>query len=144
MNLEELKDFLPGNIQEAAEIIGYPATLKLVEKLGGITFPFSKGVGAFGKTRIALLVQAIGKDHADKLMSHFGGEDFYIPRCAEALREHRNRQFLSAFDDMKNAGESASMSLTILCPQFGFSDRFAWELLSKYNRTDANKQDTLF
>lgn len=144
MNLEDLKDLLPKNILEIADIIGYPATLKLVDRLGGVTFPFSKGVSKLGKARVDILVNTLGKDDANKLMAHFGGEDFYVPRCASALLECRNRKFIAEFDELKTSGDSALMALTRLCPQYGITDRFAWTLLSKYNRTQNAKQDSLF
>lgn len=144
MDLEQVKDLLPETIQQIAELIGYPATICLVKHLGGTTFPISKGLRTVGNVRYDLLEKTIGTENSDKLAGVFGGEDFYIPRCAEALRELRNRQFVSEFDTLKNEGTSALMALTTLCPKFGFSDRLAWELLERYGRTQTSSQSSLF
>ena len=144
MNLEDLKALLPESILEIAEIIGYPATLKLVEALGGVSFPFSKGVSVLGKARVDMLIQAVGQEAADKLMAHFGGEDLFIPRCAVAFREARNQRFIAELNDLRSTGTSVLMALSMLCPRYGFTDRFAWDLLNKRNGAQSVKQDSLF
>lgn len=144
MNLEQVAELLPESVQQIAELIGYPATVRLLEAFGGTTFPVSKGLRALGATRTALLRQAVGEDNAALLAKNFGGEVLYLPRCDRALRELRNRRFLEEFDALRCQGTSSLMVMTELCPKYGFSDRFAWGLLAEQKNATANQQNSLF
>lgn len=144
MNLEQVAELLPESVQQIAELIGYPATVRLLEAFGGTTFPVGKGLRALGATRSSLLRQAVGEDNAALLAKNFGGEVLYLPRCDRALCELRNRRFLEEFDALRCQGTSSLMVMTELCPKYGFSDRFAWGLLAEQKNTIANQQNSLF
>lgn len=144
MDLEQVHALLPESVQQIAELIGYPATARLLETLGGTTFPIGKGLRAMGTTRATLLKQTVGDDNARLLVTHFGGEVLYLPRCDRALRELRNRAFLDEFTQLRDDGISSLMVMTRLCPKYGFSDRFGWGLLSKYKHFNSTNQHSLF
>ncbi|MCQ4171722.1 MULTISPECIES: Mor transcription activator family protein [Hafniaceae] len=144
MDLEQVKALLPESVQQIADLIGYPATARLLDVLGGTTFPVGKGLRAMGATRAALLKQTVGEDNAALLVKHFGGEVLYLPRCDRALRELRNRSFLDEFNQLRDNGISSLMVMTQLCPKYGFSDRFAWGLLSTQKHNAELQQDSLF
>ncbi|ENP0655893.1 Mor transcription activator family protein [Serratia marcescens] len=144
MELEQVKKLLPESVLQIAELIGYPATQRLLELFGGTTFPVGKGLRALGATRASMLREAIGADNARLLVKHFGGEVLYLPRCDRALRELRNRSFLQEFTELRDSGVSSLMVMTRLCPKYGFSDRFAWGLLAENKANTSSQQDSLF
>ncbi|EPY3064535.1 Mor transcription activator family protein [Shigella sonnei] len=144
MDIEQVKNLLPESVQQIADLIGYPATARLLDVLGGTTFPVGKGLRAMGAARAALLKQTVGEDNARLLVKNFGGEALYLPRCDRALRELRNRAFLNEFHQLRDDGVSSLMVMTQLCPKYGFSDRFAWGLLSKHKNFSNNNQHCLF
>lgn len=134
MNLEQVSDFLPESVVQIVHLIGYPATACLLKAFGGTTFPIGKGLRYMGSARAALLRETIGEENTRLLIKHFNGDVLYLPRCDQALRELRNRRFLSEFEDVTKSGTSALMTMTILCPKYGFSDRFGWQLLAQKNQ----------
>jgi hypothetical protein len=144
MDIEQVKALLPESVQQIAELIGYPATVRLLDKLGGTTFPIGKGLRALGAARATLLRETIGDVNAQLLVKHFGGEVLYLPRCDRALRELRNRSFLTEFAQLRDSGVSSLMVMTQLCPKYGFSDRFAWGLVSGSKATILITQQDLF
>ena len=144
MNLEELQDLLPQTVQQIAALIGYPSTMALIEKLGGTTFPIGKGIHSLGSNRLNMLRQAIGSDNTNKLIADFGGDLLYIPRCAEAMREWRNRKLVERFDELTEQGLSSLMALSQICPEFGLSDRHVWNILGMHGRTSSSQQGSLF
>ncbi|PHM22553.1 Mor transcription activator family protein [Xenorhabdus ehlersii] len=143
--LEHIQPLLPESLRHIASLIGYPATLKLIDVFGGTTFPFGRGKHPRGQHRQAMLVAAIGEEAAACLSQHFAGTELYIPNAAAAMREWRNQRFLSEFNQLLNEGNSALMAISKLCPIFGFSDRHAWSLLSRYKHSGTlNHQCDLF
>ncbi len=144
-SLEQVQQLLPESLRHIATLIGYPATLKLIETFGGTTFPFGQGKHPRGHYRQTMLANAIGENAAACLSQHFAGTEVYIPNAAAAMREWRNQRFLSAFNQLLNEGHSALMAISKLCPIFGFSDRHAWSLLSRYKHSGTlNHQCDLF
>ena len=143
MELERVKSLLPESVRQIADLIGYPATEKLLQAFGGTTFPVGKGMRAMGASRAELLRQTVGDDNALLLAKNFGGEVLYLPRCDRALRELRNRAFITEFNSMRCGGLSSLRVMTELCPKYGFSDRFAWRLLSQ-DKTVILQQNELF
>lgn len=144
MDIEQVKALLPESVQQIAELIGYPATTRLLDKLGGTTFPIGKGLRALGSVRATLLRETIGEENAQLLVKHFGGEVLYLPRCDRALRELRNRAFLAEFSKLRDSGVSSLMVMTQLCPKYGFSDRFAWGLVGGSEVITVITQQDLF
>ncbi|MFZ7016490.1 Mor transcription activator family protein [Klebsiella pneumoniae] len=86
----------------------------------------------------------MGDHNAQLLFKNFGGFPLYLPRCETALRELRNQRFLAEFDTVRQEGTSSLMAMTLLCPRYGFSDRFGWELLSKRKKSLSTRQQSLF
>ncbi|HHR0983587.1 TPA: Mor transcription activator family protein [Klebsiella oxytoca] len=144
MNLQQVTELLPPAVIQIADLIGFPATEQLLSAFGGTTFPVGKGLRALGANRAALLRDTIGDHNTQLLIKNFGGEVLYLPRCDRALRELRNRRFLAEFDTIRQDGTSSLMAMTLLCPRYGFSDRFGWELLSKRRQDLSTRQQALF
>lgn len=145
MNLDQVTELLPQAVIQIADLIGFPATEQLLTAFGGTTFPIGKGLRALGATRAALLRDTIGDDKTQLLLKTFGGEVLYLPRCDRALRELRNRRFLAEFAEVRHHGQSSLMAMTLLCPKYGFSDRFGWQLLAAQREHESHSnQHELF
>ncbi|MFJ5428557.1 Mor transcription activator family protein [Pectobacterium actinidiae] len=144
MELERVAGLLPEVVLQIADLIGFPATARLLDKFGGTTFPIGKGLRALGARRAELLRETIGSDNAAQLVNVFGGSTLYLPRCDRALRELRNQRFLSEFAALRESGTSGVMAMTQLCPAYGFSDRFAWELVRESKNAVTHSQQSLF
>lgn len=144
MNLQQVTELLPPVVIQIADLIGFPATERLLSAFGGTTFPIGKGLRALGAQRAALLRDTIGDHNAKILFKNFGGFPLYLPRCEQALRELRNQRFLAEFHAIRQDGTSSLMAMTILCPKYGFSDRTGWNLLSLQKNSASSVQDSLF
>lgn len=80
--------YLPGVLQEIAELIGLPGTLKLVEVYGGVRLYVPKRM-----EQDHPLASLIGFDNAATLAATYGGElHFDIPRAVAATRAARDRR----------------------------------------------------
>jgi len=140
-DLEDVRELLPAVVLELADLIGYRHTLTLIERLGGVTFPVGKNIRHSGNRRADVLADTLPDSAVAHVVARFGGESLYIPRCAAALRELRNRRFLVEYHALRGRGESGRFALMLLCPRFGFSDRYAQRLIA---RNDSNDQLPLF
>jgi hypothetical protein len=130
-NLESLEELLPDTARQLAAVIGFPATQRLIERFGGACFPVGRGLRGSGERRLDMLREVIGEDATAKLVHHFGGESsLVIPRCADALREWRNRCFLADIDELQAQGESLRMALTLLGPRYGIGNTRAWAIVA--------------
>ncbi|CAG9412261.1 MULTISPECIES: Mor transcription activator family protein [Providencia] len=143
MDLKAVEHLLPDSLRHIAELIGYPETLKLIDVFGGTTFVFTKSTETERFTRLS---HVIGEHNAARLQTHFCGSDIYIPNASAAMREWRNQRFISEYNRLLNEGLSSVKAIVKLCPKFGFSDRYAWDLLSRNKRSSRQiiKQSTLF
>lgn len=135
-DLESLEDLLPDTARQIADAIGFPATQRLIERFGGACFPVGHGLRDTGERRLTMLREVIGEENTRKLVSRFGGDSsLVIPRCADALREWRNRCFLAEVDSMLAEGESLRMALTILGPKYGIGNTRAWAIVASRRQT---------
>ncbi|HHR6139918.1 TPA: Mor transcription activator family protein [Providencia alcalifaciens] len=143
MDLKAVEHLLPDSLRHIAELIGYPETLKLIDVFGGTTFVFTKSTETERFTRLS---HVIGEHNAARLQTHFCGTEIYIPNASAAMREWRNQRFISEYNALLKGGLSGVKAVIKLCPKFGFSDRHAWGLLSRYKHSDtlSMEQPTLF
>ncbi|ECF2942161.1 hypothetical protein E2G14_25585 [Salmonella enterica subsp. enterica serovar Reading] len=145
-DLESLEDLLPETAREIADTIGFPATQRLIERFGGACFPVGRGLRESGGRRLSMLREVIGEENTRLLVQRFGGDSsLVIPRCADALREWRNRCFLAEVDRMLANGESLRMALTVLGPRFGIGNTRAWAIVaSRRQASSPPAQGALF
>lgn len=88
MNTEIEARYLPPIVQEIADLIGLPATLKLVEAYGGTRLYVPKRFDPDHP-----IVKLIGHELAALLFARFGGQDqFDVPRCVIAIKAARDKQ----------------------------------------------------
>ncbi|WP_350312379.1 hypothetical protein OHJ28_13575 [Dickeya fangzhongdai] len=145
MELERVAGLLPDVVLQIADLIGFPATARLIERFGGTTFPIGKGIHALGAARAELLRETIGAENATLLSKTFGGDIVYLPRCAAALRELRNQRFMHDLNKMTESGTSITMAMSRLCPEYGFSDRHAWDMIKSTRCSESQQhQQSLF
>lgn len=122
-----LRDLLPDTVIDIIEVIGYEATRRLIENLGGNDFEIPHGKTLSARRR--RLIDAIGNEAAHELMDVYGGASVYIPRCTAALTALRNQQFRTAVAMEMDLGSSQVMAIQKLAPVYGFTERWAYEIL---------------
>ncbi len=130
MNLQSAQHLLPDSIQEIIDIIGLPATVKVVEALGGVTVKFPQRGGKLHPV-IELTREAIGEDALNSLADYFAGGEVYIPRCEAALCHLKHQRFIDEVAALTEDGLSITTAVMQLCPKYQFSDRTAWKILAK-------------
>ncbi|TQV63947.1 MAG: DNA transposition protein [Halothiobacillaceae bacterium] len=142
MNGIQLHD-LPESAQNIVRLIGIGKALRLIERLGGTTFPVAKGLTRMGQARYELLAEVIGMDASDTLTAEYGGETLYVPSCKAALRRVRDRAIHTRFDAMVKGGHSANGAVAELALEHKISDRRIWDIL-KVLPDSQDVQQTLF
>ena len=131
LDIAKVQDMLPQQVLEISRAIGMPATLVLVDKLGGTTWPVSKGKRQDGMQRYKRLQAVIGKDAADILAQEWGSVPLYIPRCAAALRRVRDLDINRQYVEGVRAGKSGRSLVEGLAIEYQLSDRRIWEILNQ-------------
>ena len=113
-------DDLPASARDLASLIGLPATLRLVEGWGGTMRLYVPKAMAQDHE----LARALGLEAARALSGVYGGDYVpSIPRCADALRQARDRALL------RRRAEGASPAA--LAQEFGLTERHVWRLLAE-------------
>lgn len=129
---EDLQALLPAIVIEIAELIGLPNALILCEKIGGLDFDMT----AQETSRYAnLLVSLIGKTATMAMIERFAGERIYIPRCHDYMIAIRNQSFIDAVHGMMEKGVKQKHAIQQLAPQYGFTERWAYEILGRSKTT---------
>ncbi|MGK4344016.1 Mor transcription activator family protein [Ectopseudomonas oleovorans] len=131
MKLEQVRELLPVQVRDIADLIGLPDTLRLVEHLGGTTWDFAKGRNRHGQIRIAALGDILGEETAARLTSHLGGEKLYIPKCDAAVRRLRDLEIHRQFEQGLREGVSANTLVAELARANRLSDRWVWLILKQ-------------
>lgn len=146
MNLGNVEHLLPEAIQTMIRIIGLPSAVRLVEQLGGTTFPVALRKSRLGEMRYEMLAEFIGPSAADAMTEHFGGESLYIPRCAAAMRELAHREIRREFDVKTKGGEASAIQIVaMLALRYQMSDRHIWRVLKRPDTVATESdQPTLF
>lgn len=121
---------LPATARDMAEVIGLRKTLRLVEALGGTTFPVPKRETKLGELRFNVLADVIGVDAADILVRRYGSTDLYIPRCAEALRRARDAVICREYDRLIQT-MSGNEAVQRLARTHRLSDRHIFNILKR-------------
>jgi hypothetical protein len=123
---------LPESLAKIIDAIGETATLAMVEAFGGTTqrLPALRNVTThhfvpvIGEVLLYGLVRAIG-----------GSQDVYIPKCADWLRNKRDRGMVRDY--------LAGVKVEALARQHNLSDRHIWRILKETDMRD-DRQESLF
>ena len=104
-------------LEEINDLIGWPATLKLVKRYGGthVKIPTL----CRDDWDIALL---LGRPAALRLHQRFSRTKIYVAKMDEVLRDQRNRAIVDDY--------SSGVSVSNLARSYGLSDRQIWNILS--------------
>ena len=133
-------DELPDMARQLVDLIGLANTFTLIEKWGGTTFPVAAGKHALGRLRYDALAEAVGVQAADKLTQEYGCTRLYIPQCAVALRQARNRAICAEFDQLIAPGNDTSSNdaVFLLARKYKISDRLVWQILKTTDMNGGN------
>lgn len=124
------ESLLPGILQEIAELIGLPATLKLVQHYGGVRLYVPKHL-----SEDHILITIIGEAAALKLVERFGGLDhFDIPK-AQAIS--------IALRNAKIHEEKPTSSVRQLALKYHLTERQVRKILA-IDQQEESKQMGLF
>ncbi len=131
MDLSQLQALLPASVRDMAQRIGLPATLVVVNRLGGIPWLIAEGRGSRGRARRAALAKLVGNDIEEQLHTHYRGEEIYLPRCHLALLQVRNNEIILHFEQGLRDGRSARSLLVELARKYELSSRWVWEIVNQ-------------
>jgi Mor family transcriptional regulator len=87
---------LPRSIRDMIDVIGVTAALALVKAQGGIVIKVPMGKKEDGIAR-QRLIEIMGGQAADRFIAHYAGERLPIARCAQALRDERDRKIIEDY-----------------------------------------------
>lgn len=122
---------LPGTARELVELIGLPATLRLVEAWGGRCVQVAKGARPRGRRQRQDLAETIGKAAADRLAARYAGDILRIPNCKRALLAVRDAELQARFDALTAAGRSARAAVTLMTGEFRLVESSIWRALKR-------------
>ncbi|MCM2318083.1 MAG: hypothetical protein NDI93_01995 [Pseudomonas sp.] len=131
MNLDQVKGLLPKQLLEISEAIGLPAAQRLVEELGGTTWPVAKGVRRLGIIRHEALKEVVGETAANIMAERWANVPLYIPKCDVALRRVRDLEINQQFVQGVREGISANTLVAELARTYKLSDRSIWKILKQ-------------
>lgn len=143
MKLEEVRHLLPESALVLIEVIGIANTVKLVDAMGGTTFPVAVRKTRLGEIRYEMLAEVVGVNAADALTKRFGRDMLYIPLCKRALRELFYREIRHEFDQITSQF-SALHAVATLASKHRISDRHIWRILKRPDDDGSPNQQTLF
>lgn len=129
---ELLPELLPEIVMNISDLTSYRAALKLVQAFGGIKFAMP--LGDRDSKYYQKLIDAIGHDDAKTLIKNYGGDLIYIPCCHAALIQLRNQEFRNAVVAAVTDGAIQTAAIHLYAPQFGFTERWAYKVLSEENK----------
>lgn len=138
---ELLPELLPDIVNHISALIGYRSALKLIQAIGGIDLVVP--TGELNSSTAVLLINAVGDDDALTLMQAYGGERLYIPRCHAAMTQLRNKSFCQSVASAVTSGTTQTAAIHQYAPQYGFTERWAYVVLSAESRR-ADPQLNLF
>ncbi len=124
-------DDLPESLRDVVELIGLPATLRLVESYGGIIALYvPRDIDPDHPIAVAIGIAA-----ARKLAARYGADTLRnIPRCVDGLRRIRNAEIRA-----RHPHESAAR----LALDYSLTERQIWSILAEVRDVD-DKQAALF
>lgn len=113
---------LPRSVRDMIDVIGVTASLALVKAQGGLVFKVPMGKKEDGVARLRL-VEIMGAAAADQFIAHYAGERLPIARCAQALRDERDRKIIEDY--------SAGTSVANLALREQMTERAVREILKR-------------
>jgi len=127
--------YLPPLLQELTDIIGLPATLKLVEHFGGIRVFIPSDPRRLGADHA--LVRALGRDAAIRLTAYSPNAEIAVPRCVAAIRRVRDAE-------IRRAHHEDGWTAARLARAHALTERQVYAILALPFDNEDSRQATLF
>ncbi|ELP5720433.1 mor transcription activator family protein [Enterobacter asburiae] len=128
---------LPETMHELIRVLGYDAAMRLAESFGGSTLSGKTGAAKERTGGVHRLLESVlTRDEIRRLIAWAGGAALYIPRCDAAVRVRRNARFADDYNNLLSEGCSGRSAMAQLCPRYGFSDRYGWELMRRWRESN--------
>lgn len=125
---------LPESLTAVIEVIGFEATIELVDHFGGIRVWVPDRPRRIRDEHP--LAKAIGIDAARQLAETFSGEELCVPRAAAALRNARNTEICALY-------ATGEWTAAQLARKFQLTERQIYSILSASSQHD-DTQAALF
>lgn len=127
---------LPRTARDLVDLIGLPATSRLIEARGGQVLAIPKCKRARGEARLIDLADIVGMIAAKKISQSYGGEYLTVPSCKRAIAAVRDGRLQARFDELLKAGVGARRIANQLAGEFCVDVSTVWRI-SKRPAVDA-------
>jgi len=117
---------LPRTARDLVDLIGLPATLRLIEARAGQVLTIPKRKRARGEDLYEQLVELVGIEAAWRICQRYGGEYLTIPSCKRAAHAVRDAELQARFDTLLAAGQGARAVANQLAAEFGLDVSTVW------------------
>jgi len=120
---------LPELAADMVARLGFTDTLRIIERLGGLTVRIAVRDTPAHQPPREPLARLLGQDLECALHRHYASEILYIPRCAQLLAQQRNCAIHGEAEALLRQGKGMRGIVATLARQFGLSDRRIWDIL---------------
>lgn len=124
-------NFLPESLGPIVEAIGFAATLRLVERFGGVPVYIPQAIPPDHH-----LVVLLGRKEAGALADLYGGEDIAIPKCLRYLVDQRNQEIREKYTE--------GVSAPRLARDYDLTERWVRRIVSGWSSLIDERQGKLF
>lgn len=119
---EQALKSLPPSVRDMVDQLGLSTALAVVRLYGGTTWRVPLGVRENGVV-FARLKEQLGDEAAQRLVACYGGERLTVPRCAQTLRDARDRKIQREYDNGRTVAE--------LSREHALTERQMWTILKR-------------
>ncbi len=126
---------LPPLLQDFVEVIGLPATLKLVEHFGGVRIYVPSDPERLSADHA--LVRALGPGAAERLTQYSPNAEIAVPRCLAAIRRVRDAE-------IRRAHHEEGVTAARLARAHALTERQVYAILSLPFDQEDSRQAALF
>lgn len=121
----------PESVVALAHVIGWPATLSLIEAYPGQTLDLPKAFGALFWVQLESL---IGSAATDRLLRTYAPGALYIPACKGLASAERNRQICAEVKALERT-MATRRAVTQTAAKWRYTERTIWRILVPGNTT---------
>lgn len=119
---------LPRTARDLVDLIGLPATLRLIEARAGQVLAIPKCKRARGQARLVDLADIVGMIAAKKIAQCYGGEYLTVPQCKRAIAAVRDGHLQARFDELLKAGVGARRIANQLAGEYTVDVSTVWRI----------------
>lgn len=133
---------LPRTARDLVDLIGLPATLRLIDAKAGQVLAIPKCKRARGEARLVDLADIVGMIAAKAIAHRYGGEYLTVPQCKRAIAAVRDGKLQARFDELLKAGIGARRIANQLAGEYGVDVSTVWRI-SKRAAADLGNADAV-